>query len=121
MVAKRKDAYRNTTSLQNMTSSSPKTILRSHSACKKVRRSIGCQDHHIPLVMIDTFKGQYNDTIDNLCANNNCAVVIVPHNLTNKFEPLNIAVNKPAKCFISEKYNYVYVHIHLYLTDQFFD
>ena len=34
-----------------------------------------------------------------------CQVVIVPHNLTIKFQPLDIAVNKPAKSFISNKYN----------------
>ena len=34
-----------------------------------------------------------------------CQVVIVPHNLTNKFQPLDITINKPAKSFISNKYN----------------
>ena len=32
-------------------------------------------------------------------------VVIVPHNLTNKFQPLDITVNKLVKSFISNKYN----------------
>ena len=36
---------------------------------------------------------------------NNCEVVIVPQNLTNKFQPLDLSVNKAAKAFISEKYN----------------
>ena len=34
-----------------------------------------------------------------------CEVLIVPHNITNKFQPLDISVNKVAKSFISEKYN----------------
>ena len=34
-----------------------------------------------------------------------CQVVIVPHNLTNKFQSLDITLNKPAKSFISNKYN----------------
>ena len=34
-----------------------------------------------------------------------CEVVIVPHNLTNKFQPLDISGNKAAKSFVSEKYN----------------
>ena len=51
-----------------------------------------------------TFNGQNNDATTNLCADNDCAMVIVPHNLTNKFQLLNITVNKPATCFISEKY-----------------
>ena len=39
---------------------------------------------------MNTFKGQDNDAIANLCAHNNCTVVIVPHNLTNKFQPLRL-------------------------------
>ena len=40
-----------------------------------------------------------------LCGENLCKVVIVPHSLTNKFHPLDVSVNKPAKTFISNKYN----------------
>ena len=69
-----------------------------------MRHSIGCQDDHMTLIIIVTFKGKYN-AIANLRAGNNCAVVIVSNNLTNKFQPLDITVGKPAKWFISEKYN----------------
>ena len=54
---------------------------------------------------MDTFKGQDNDIVPNLCKKHFYQVVIVPHNLTNKFQPLDITVNKPAKSFISNKYN----------------
>ena len=57
------------------------------------------------LIIMDTFKGQDNDIVLNLCKKHFCQVVIVPHNLTNKFQPLDITVNKPAKSFISNKYN----------------
>ena len=40
-----------------------------------------------------------------LCEKHMCQVVIVPHNLTKKFQPLDITVNKPTKSFISNKYN----------------
>ena len=40
-----------------------------------------------------------------LCAENFCTIVIVPHNLTKKFQPLDITVNKPAKSFIAQRYN----------------
>ena len=33
-------------------------------------------------------------------------IVIIPHNLTNKFQPLDISVSKAAKPFISDKYNF---------------
>ena len=54
---------------------------------------------------MDTFKGQDNDTLKKLCAENNCDVVIVPHNLTNKFQPLDLSENTVAKSFIQNKYN----------------
>ena len=57
------------------------------------------------LVMMDTFKRQDNDEIRKFCAKNSCEIVIIPHNLTNKFQPLDINVNKAAKSFVSHKYN----------------
>ena len=43
------------------------------------------------LIIMDTFK---------LCAENNYVVMIVPHNLTNKFLPLDLSVNMAANSFI---------------------
>ena len=54
------------------------------------------------LVIMDTFKGQGNDDLRELCANNNCEIVIILHNLTNKFHPLDLSI-RTAKEFISEK------------------
>ena len=71
-----------------------------------MRHIIGCQDDHVTLIITDTFKEQDNDAIANLCTDNNCALVIVPHNLTNKFQSLDITVNKPAKCFISVQHGF---------------
>ena len=53
-----------------------------------------------------TFKGQDNDTLKELCSENNCEIVITPHNLTNNFQPLDISVNKAAKVFLQNQYNY---------------
>ena len=58
------------------------------------------------LDIMDTFKGQDNDEIRKYCAKNSCEIDIVSHNLTNKFPPLDISVNKVTKSFISDKYNY---------------
>ena len=56
--------------------------------------------------MMDTFKGQVNKILRELCPENNCEVVIVPHNLTKKFRPLDINVNKAEKlCFLQNRYN----------------
>ena len=55
------------------------------------------------LIIMNTFKGQDNDTLKKLCAENNCDVVIVPHSLN--FQQLDLSVNKAAKAFIQNKYN----------------
>ena len=60
------------------------------------------------LVIMDTFKGQDNEEVAKLCRENNCVLIIVSHNLTNKFKPPDITFNKPAKSFIKEKYNIWY-------------
>ena len=38
---------------------------------------------------MDTFKGQDNDEMKALCKENGCELVIAPHNLTNKLQPLD--------------------------------
>ena len=75
---------------------------------KNVRKAKGYPDEQMSLIIMDTFKGQDNDEVAKLCRKNNCALIIVPHNLTNKFQPLDITVNKPAKSFIKDKYNMWY-------------
>ena len=54
---------------------------------------------------METFKGQDNNVLKELRKKNFCEVVVVPHNLTNKFQPLEISVNEAAKSFISKNYN----------------
>ena len=58
---------------------------------------------------MDTFKGQDNADIKKLCLKNDCELVIVPHNLTNGFHPLDISINQKAKKFVSHKFNTWYV------------
>ena len=69
----------------------------------KQSKSYSLEQH--ALIIMDTFKGQGNDTLKKMYAENNCDVVIVPHNLPNKFQPLYFSVNKAAKSFIENKYN----------------
>ena len=72
---------------------------------KRTKQEKGYPEEQYSLIIMDTFKGQDNDTLKKLCSKNHCEVVIVPHNLTNKFQPLDISVNKAAKAFIQNKYN----------------
>ena len=54
---------------------------------------------------MDTFKGHDNAEIEELCSKNECELVIVPDNFTNKFQPLDITINQKTKKFISHKFN----------------
>ena len=69
------------------------------------KMELGYPDEQFSLIIMDTFKGQDNEEIKNLCTRNNCELVIVPHNLTNKFQPLDLTINQKAKKFISNKFN----------------
>ena len=54
---------------------------------------------------MDKFKGQDNDTLKELCSEKKCEIIIVPQNLTSKFQPLDISVNTAAEVFIQNQYN----------------
>ena len=76
---------------------------------KNVQKAKDYPDEQMSLIIMDTFKGQENDKVAKLCCKNNCALIIVLHNLTNKFQLLDITVvNNPVKSFIKDKYNMWY-------------
>ena len=60
------------------------------------------------LIIMDTFKGQDNKEMKRLCAKNNRELVIVPQNLTNKFQSLDIKINQSVKKIISNKFSACY-------------
>ena len=70
-----------------------------------VKRENGHPEEQYILIIMYTFKGQDNDRLRELCSENYYEVVILPHNLTSKFQPLDISVNKAAKAFIQNMYN----------------
>ena len=72
---------------------------------REKKKELGYLTEQYCLVIMDTFKGRDNDAIKALCNKNLCELVIVPHNLTNKFQPLELTINKKAKKFISNKFN----------------
>ena len=69
------------------------------------RKGLGYPEEQQSLIIMDTFKRQVNEEMKLLYLKNNCQLVIVPHNLTNKFQPLDISINQSAKKFISNKFN----------------
>ena len=70
---------------------------------EKKKEENGLPNEQHSLVIMDTFKGQDNDILKEFCSTNRCELVIVPHNLTNKFQPLDLSVNKAAKAFIQNQ------------------
>ena len=69
------------------------------------KKSLGYPEEQQSLIIMDTLKGQDNKEMKRLYAKNNCELIIVPHNLTNKFQPLDTGINQSAKKFISNKFN----------------
>ena len=65
---------------------------------KALQKALPQQQHS--LVIMDTFKGQDNDILKKFCSKNRQEIVIVPRNLTDKIQPLDLPVNKAAKAFI---------------------
>ena len=61
------------------------------------KKELGYLEDQRSLIIMDTFEGQDNEEIKRLCAENNCELVIVPHDLTNKFQPFDISINQSAK------------------------
>ena len=75
---------------------------------EQVKVSCGAKvypEEQIGLIMMDAFKGQDNEEITKFYCENNFALIIVPHTFTNKFQPLDNTLNKPANKFIKGKYN----------------
>ena len=72
---------------------------------KAKKEELGYPMEQYSFIVMDTFKGQDNAKIKALCLKNDCELVIAPHNLTNKFQPLDISINQKAKKFISHKFN----------------
>ena len=56
------------------------------------------------LLIFDVFKGQTTSAVNDLLKNNDIIAIHVPNNHTNLFQPLDISVNKSAKCFTADKY-----------------
>ena len=55
------------------------------------KEELGYPEDQRSLIIMDTFKGQDNEEMKRLSAKNNCELVIVSHNLTCKFQPLDIS------------------------------
>ena len=60
------------------------------------------------LVIIDNFKRQITDVVNALIEANDINVRLLPPNTTDLFQPLDVAVNKPFKDFLKQKFELWY-------------
>ena len=58
---------------------------------------LGCNNDQSALVLFDAFRGQCVEGVFKELENNNIFYVLVPANCTDKLQPLDLSVNKPAK------------------------
>jgi len=56
------------------------------------------------LVIMDNFRGQVTPAINNLLEENDIHVSLLPPNTTDRLQPMDISVNKPAKDFLKRKF-----------------
>ena len=55
---------------------------------KNVRQTKDSSNEQMSLAIINTFKGHDNEVVAKLCHENNYVLINVPHNQTNKFQPI---------------------------------
>jgi len=61
-------------------------------------------DESLPAVVImDDFKGQITKDVLTLLDSNSIYVALLPLNMTDKLQPLDVSVNKPAKSFFVKR------------------
>ena len=58
------------------------------------------EDDTPALIIMDNFKGQITSTVSNLLEENNIHVCLLPANTTDRLQPIDLTVNKPAKDFL---------------------
>ena len=68
----------------------------------RVREELG--DRKSALVVINNFKGQITPAVNAALDDCDIHVVLLPPNTTDRLQPLDISVNKPAKDFIRGKF-----------------
>lgn len=71
---------------------------------EKKREELKLAKDYPALVLFDVFKGQCTDDVLKLVVDNNIEYVIVPANCTDRLQPLDVSVNKPAKEFLRRKF-----------------
>ena len=70
---------------------------------QKERALLGLSNDQCALALLDVFKAQCTSKMLKKLEDNNILYVTVPNNCTDRLQPLNLSVNKPAKDFFAER------------------
>ena len=81
---------------------------------RQTRERLSLSEDHPALAIFDVFKGQCTEDVLQLLEDNNIEHVQVPPNCTDRLQPLDLSVNKPAKDFLRSRFQEWY-------ADQIFD
>ena len=68
------------------------------------RKQLGKPNQSVLLIM-DVFRGQITDDVTSLLTKHNVHVVLVPANMTQLFQPLDLTVNKHCKSFLKRLFS----------------
>ena len=71
----------------------------------KKREELKLAPDHRAVVIFDAFNGQCTENFLKLLESNHINVVLVPANCTDRLQPLDLSINKPAKNFSTWKRN----------------
>ena len=69
---------------------------------EQVRYRLG--DDKPALVVMDNFKGQITESVTSLLDTHDIHVCLLPPNTTDRLQPMDIAVNKPAKDYLKRQF-----------------
>ena len=72
---------------------------------QKTRAEKRLSPTHQALAIFDVFRGQTVDEVYKLLEENHISVVLVTSNCTDKLQPLDLSVNKPAKDHLKQKFH----------------
>ena len=75
---------------------------------KQVRERLHLGDDKPAVAIIDNYKGQITEAVTSLLETNNVHVCLLPPNTTDLLQPMDIAVNKPAKDFLRKEFQQWY-------------
>ena len=71
---------------------------------KKERKVLKLKDDHCALTLFDVFKGQCTSQVLKILEENSILFVTIPNNCTDRLQPLDLSVNKPAKDFVRARF-----------------